>query len=143
MRKVISAVLGIACVFATVVGFAPAAQAATQATATRSFDVTYGNTYTRGKVYFYNRSAKIVGEEKAVSSTDCRFTRATPWTAGGRKGKVEESMAKCNQSFTFELDVAIDVPGGVGYIDIELVSYNTKTNAVRVLKGQRVYRAID
>ncbi|MEE1770353.1 hypothetical protein PUR34_19990 [Streptomyces sp. JV185] len=55
---------------------APAANAQASAYPVSNFDVTLGNTYTRGTVTWYNRSVLVSGEHKSVDVNSCRGTTA-------------------------------------------------------------------
>ncbi|MGC0334852.1 hypothetical protein RKD23_007842 [Streptomyces sp. SAI-170] len=102
-----------------VLGAAPAADAATTAYPTSTFDVTYGQTYTRGTITWYNRSVTISGEHKSVSTENCRGTTGfTLNSADHEISHVSSDDVACGESKTFSFNVPADVEGGAAVVRV-------------------------
>lgn len=110
MRRWLS--VGLVVLTASVVGVVPSAQAST----TRSFDLKYGATYTRGTITFYNRSAKIVGVQRAVSA-DISGCRYTAFWANPEGGSITTDNT-CNGTHNYSFTIELDQPGGPRSISI-------------------------
>ena len=107
---------------------APTAAATSQAEAayiTRYFNAEYGNTYSRGQVTFYNRSVLVDGQHKSVSSSSCRYTVATSFTASGTILGRDSAHRVCNRSEAYSFTLPADVAGGADRVDVSLVHYET------------------
>ncbi|MFD0343069.1 hypothetical protein ACFVH0_31060 [Streptomyces sp. NPDC127117] len=95
---------------------APAAHAADPVS---DFDVTVGNTYTRGTITWHNRSVTIAGEQKSVSSTSCRGTTAFTLDSKSNQLDLAYTSPTCGISETFiPLAVLADVPGGAAVVRV-------------------------
>lgn len=113
MRRPLAAVAALSTLFLTagmLLG-APSA-AATSAYPVSKFDVTFGNTYTRGTVTWYNRSIGVSGEHKSVSATTCRGT--TVFALDSRNNQVSEYASHdnvCGASAKFSFTMNVYIPG--------------------------------
>ncbi|MFI8423428.1 hypothetical protein [Streptomyces sp. NPDC085479] len=116
MRTRLAAVVGTLVLGAGLVVNAPAAHAADPVT---KFDVTYGNTYTRGTITWHNRSVTVAGEQKSVSSTSCRGTTAFTLDSHDKKLALAFTSRTCGISERFDpFVVSADVPGGAAVVRI-------------------------
>ncbi|MFE4537608.1 hypothetical protein ACFRKB_21375 [Streptomyces scopuliridis] len=99
---------------------APPATAQTSAYPTSAFDVTLGNTYTRGTITWYNRSVTVTGEHKSVDPASCRGTTAfTLDSAGNELDKQYSLYNVCGKSDTISMPVVnANVPGGAAFVRI-------------------------
>jgi len=102
------------------------------------FNVPYGNTYTTGTVTFYNRQATVVGEQKAVATSGCRYTVGTAYTLDNRPLGTNRSQVTCNGSERYQFNVPANVAGGAAYVEVDL-HYYTSPNDDRMLVGMVVY----
>lgn len=68
------------------------------ASAATGFKIPYGQTYTIGTATFSNRNVLIAGEQKAVSSSGCRYTYAEAYDASGNLLGSNRSQITCNGS---------------------------------------------
>ncbi|WP_416966855.1 hypothetical protein [Streptomyces sp. 4F14] len=86
------------------------------------FDVTIGNTYTRGLISWSDRGVYVTGEHKSVSAdtlATCRATRAyTLDTHDGQLGDELSPNVVCGSSLRFNMTVPADVPGGAAVVRI-------------------------
>lgn len=119
MRRLAQALVGFAFAFTSVLAVAPVAHAATTAYPTKHFHIEYGNTYTTGTVTFYNRSVTVSGEQKAVSSSGCRFTSAFVARPDFMNGRGE-SAAICSGSTKFSFSFPADAAGGAESVTVNL-----------------------
>lgn len=99
---------------------APAADARSDSRATDAqvadasthFDVTLGNTYTRGTLTWSNRSFHFVGEHKSVSATSCRGTSVFAVNADNHDvGTTASQNNVCGESASFDFWLTVDVAG--------------------------------
>jgi hypothetical protein len=98
---------------------APAASAQTADYPVSNFDVTFGNTYTRGTVTWYNRSVTVAGEHKSVDTASCRGTTAfTLDTNDKQLGVGASPNLVCGASEKFSFTVPADVPGGAAVVRV-------------------------
>ncbi|MFE2038192.1 hypothetical protein ACFXBB_34150 [Streptomyces scopuliridis] len=98
---------------------APAATAQTSAYPTSAFDVTLGNTYTRGTITWYNRSVTVAGEHKSVDPASCRGTTAFTLDSAGNELRKDYSLYNvCGKSDTFSIPVDANVPGGAAFVRV-------------------------
>jgi hypothetical protein len=96
---------------------APPASAATYPTT--DFDVTYGQTYTRGVITWYGRSVMVAGEHKSVDVNSCRGTTAFTLDSNNRQMGVGASVGNvCGYSDTFSFTVPADAPGGAAVVRV-------------------------
>lgn len=80
------------------------------------YRISYGNTYSDGNVTFTNRGVIVSGEQKSVSSSDCRFTAVQPFRADGVSMNYGRySKGTCGRSEKFSVSVPAGLPGGAAY----------------------------
>ncbi|MEV6281927.1 hypothetical protein [Kribbella sp. NPDC051770] len=137
MRRQTAAAVAAVSMLAGTIGLTPAAQAAYP---TKSFDITYGATYARGKVTFYNRSVHVSGVERAVPSSGCRFVEVWTYNASGDLDFQAEVGGTCNGVVDFNVDVAADAPGGASYVVVKFWYRDSSWNNQRVLTSAKVLR---
>ena len=97
---------------------APAASAQASAYPTTTFDVTVGNTYTRGTITWYDRSVTVTGEDKSVDGFSCRGTTAFTLNSARDQLDYNFSASVCGMSAPFTIPVEADVPGGAAVVRI-------------------------
>ncbi|GAA4632492.1 hypothetical protein GCM10023196_066170 [Actinoallomurus vinaceus] len=117
---------------------APAAGAADYPVST--FDVTVGNTYTRGTITWYNRSVVVAGEHKSVDQNYCRGTSAFALAANGEelaRGYSDDNV--CGTSAKFSFTVTTYAPGGPAIVRVCLDD-GAKTPPVTYLRCERYGR---
>jgi hypothetical protein len=89
------------------------------------FSLPYGNTYTTGAVTFYNRSVSVDGEQKAVSSSGCRYTYAETHDATGNLLGSNRSQITCGGSEKYSFGIPADVAGGAAFVEVWLVYWTS------------------
>ncbi|MEN8652201.1 hypothetical protein ABCR94_16715 [Streptomyces sp. 21So2-11] len=132
MRTHFAAALGTVVLTAGTLLAAPAAADAAAFPVTE-FNVTVGNTWTKGTLTWQNRSVVVKGTHKSVSaagSAYCRLTWAYTYNASdtaklGSKGS-ESADTACGTSKNFSFTVPADVPGGAGLVRVCLDDGNFK-----------------
>ncbi|MFJ9342007.1 hypothetical protein ACIRP0_22300 [Streptomyces sp. NPDC101733] len=98
---------------------APPAGARASGYPTNTFDVTLGNTYTRGTLTWYNRRVAVVGEQKSVSSENCRQTTAFSLDSKNKQlGYAVTPEIACGESQRVDFSVGASVPGGAAVVRI-------------------------
>ncbi len=98
---------------------APAVRAHATDYPVSNFDVTLGNTYTRGTITWYNRSVTVAGEHKSVDTASCRGTTAfTLDSADHELGRGYSPGIVCGTSQDFIFDVPADVSGGAAVVRV-------------------------
>ncbi|WP_405021285.1 hypothetical protein OHV05_34650 [Kitasatospora sp. NBC_00070] len=118
MPKLLTTAFSTAALTAGLLLGAPAAGAQAAAYPTSSFDVTYGNTYTRGTITWYNRQVVVSGEHKSVSATSCRGTTAFGVDSQNHDVAVNFSdHGVCGASAKFSFPVTF-YQAGVGVVRI-------------------------
>lgn len=85
---------------------------------TTAFDLTVGNTYTRGTITWYNRSVNVSGEDKSVDGVNCRGTSVFTLTNAKAQLGYGSSASVCGRSASFSVSVKADVPGGAAVVRI-------------------------
>jgi hypothetical protein len=85
---------------------------------TTAFDLTVGNTYTRGTITWYNRSVNVSGEDKSVDGSNCRGTSVFTLTNAKSQLGYGQSTGVCGASAAFSVTVKADVPGGAATVRI-------------------------
>ncbi|WP_345365950.1 hypothetical protein [Actinoallomurus liliacearum] len=113
MRIKLATALSTAILATGMLSSAPAASAASYPVST--FDVTLGNTYTRGTITWYNRSVTLTGEHKSVDQNYCRGTTAFALDAEGHEmdrqySYVDDNACGTSKSFSFSLVVSSPGP---------------------------------
>lgn len=120
-----------ATVVAAAAGMVFAAAPAQAAYPTSTFDITYGASYYRGTVTWYNRSIGVAGTFKA---TGCRRVYASAW-ANSVRTDYQSSSTHCDSTTSTPISLAADVVGGADVVDIWLADA-----AGTYLKGVACYR---
>jgi hypothetical protein len=95
-------------------------------TVVRSYELEALSTYTRGSVYFYNRSVEVVGEQNSASGTTalpCRYTKATT-----NLGSYKYSPVVCQGTGSYDLIIPADVVGGASSVTIEFYATDQTTS---------------
>lgn len=116
-----------------------AAHAASYPTST--YNITYGNTYTKGTVTWYNRSVSFSGSDKSVSLQACRATWGGTYESNGTQlgGSSGDDGGTCNTSNSYYFTVSANVAGGASYVVIDLTTWNGGGKGT-VLASERLYR---
>lgn len=137
MRKLVPVLVAIAAAFTTAIAAAPAAEAAATSV-TRGFRIVNGNTYTIGKVIFYNRSVVVEGEQKSVGSSGCRKTSAS--THANRQLGRNEWSYTCSGSEKFSFTVPAHIEGGAVFVQVLLINGDDVNDSGNRIGEQLVYR---
>jgi hypothetical protein len=98
------------------------------ASAATGFKIPYGQTYTIGTATFSNRNVLIAGEQKAVSSSGCRYTYAEAYDASGHILGKNRSKITCNGSENYSFGVPADVAGGAAFVEVWLMYWTDFDN---------------
>ncbi|WP_135237083.1 hypothetical protein [Nocardia sp. CS682] len=88
-----------------------------------SFDLTFGATYFRGTVEFYNRSAIVAGNLRGLS-TGCRRGWASTHDTSGARLDVNSMSATCTGPVHREIPLKADVAGGAARVQVRLLEAN-------------------
>ncbi|MGX1885797.1 hypothetical protein [Streptomyces sp. NPDC055287] len=115
--RLATALCGVALTTGTLLN-APAATAQASAYPTSTFDVTLGNTYTRGTITWYARSVTVTGEHKSVDGFSCRGTSVFTLNNANVELDRNYSANVCGTSAKFTVPVEADVPGGAAVVRI-------------------------
>ncbi|MFI6338726.1 hypothetical protein [Streptomyces sp. NPDC050535] len=122
MRTHLAAALGAAVLVGGTLLGTPAADAHAADYPISEFDITVGNTYTKGLITWYDRQVVVIGEHKSVSAASvesCRATRAyTLDTHDGQLGDGLSDNIVCAASASFHFDVPANVPGGAAVVRV-------------------------
>jgi hypothetical protein len=118
----------LACAAVTFVVVGPAAAGATTAANPGHFSIPYGQTYTTGTVTFSNRNVLVAGEQKAVSSSGCRYTYAEAYDASGNILGSNRSQITCGGSETYSFGVPANVVGGASFVEVWLMYWVDQDN---------------
>lgn len=97
----------------------PAAVAAPTAGAaypTSSVDVSYGATYVRGTLTWFNRSVGFQGTYRAIESSGCRRAWFGTYTASGDYLDARSTSTLCNGTKPITTAIPADVPGGAASV---------------------------
>jgi polyisoprenoid-binding protein YceI len=114
--RLAAALCGVALTAGTLLS-APAASAQASAYPTTPFDVTVGNTYTRGTITWYGRSVNVSGEIKAADAANCRGTAVFTLTSAKVQLGSGDSATVCT-SAPFSVNVEANVPGGAAIVRV-------------------------
>ncbi|WP_407838629.1 hypothetical protein ACE1OC_23305 [Streptomyces sp. DSM 116496] len=128
----VGSVVGSAVLTAGALLGAPAASAQTTAYPTTPFDVTYGASYVRGTLTWYNRSVGVEGTLRAVG---CRRAWFGAYSASHSQLDVKSTSTKCDVTYPIKTLLNADVPGGAAYVIVCLDDANANP-----LKCERYYR---
>ncbi|GHI90446.1 hypothetical protein ACWGF3_17710 [Streptomyces xanthophaeus] len=113
MKTHLAAALGSVVLTAGTLLGAPAASAQTAAYPTTPFDVTYGASYARGTLTWYNRSVGVDGTLRAVG---CRRAWFGAYGASGNELGAKSTSTKCDVTYPLQTVIPADVPGGAVYV---------------------------
>ena len=95
---------------------APAAASASATTAaypTNGFDVTFGATYARGTLTWFDRAVRAEGTLRSLSSSGCRRAYAATYDSNGAFLDHRSTSAQCGDAIKpFTLNVPANVRGG-------------------------------
>ncbi len=83
------------------------------------FDLTFGATYYRGTIEFYNRSVIVAGSLRGLS-TGCRRGWASAETADGGTLDYNTTSATCTGPVHREIHLTADVAGGARVVEVWL-----------------------
>ncbi|PKW00033.1 hypothetical protein ATK30_0104 [Amycolatopsis echigonensis] len=110
------------CAVATLAGLVIAApQSGAAAYPTNNFDVTFGASYTRGTITWYDRSVRLTGTMRSLASSGCRRTIGFTYNADASKQLGEHgTSSQCGDAIKAlpPIDVPADVPGGAGFVTV-------------------------
>lgn len=113
MKTHLAAALGSVVLTAGTLLGAPAAVAQPAAYPTTPVDVTYGASYIRGTLTWYNRSVGFVGTLRAVG---CRRAWFGAYDASGNQLGAKSTSTKCDVTYPINTGIPADVPGGAAYV---------------------------
>ncbi|GLY92731.1 hypothetical protein [Actinoallomurus iriomotensis] len=141
MRSRIAAILT-ATVAITGVGLgAPAVSANATSYPVTKFNVTYGNTYTKGTITWYSRSVTLAGVEKSVDRNSCRGTTAYTLNSDNKQlGKRRANIIPCGTSSNFSVTVPANAPGGAAVVRVCLDTEVPVGGTVKLLRCVRYGR---
>ncbi|GAA3585017.1 hypothetical protein GCM10022222_82050 [Amycolatopsis ultiminotia] len=110
------------CAVATLAGLVIAAPPSNAAAyPTNSFDVTFGASYARGTITWFDRSVRLTGTMRSLSSSGCRRTIGFTYNADVSKQLGERgTSSQCGDVIKAltPIDVPADVPGGAGFATV-------------------------
>jgi hypothetical protein len=103
---------------AVALAVAPSAAADDPAT----FDLKYGATYFTGTINFYNRSVRVDGYLRSLS-TSCRRGTASSWNSNATEVlDVRSTSAHCDGVTEQHLVLGAPVAGGAGWVEVTLAN---------------------
>ncbi len=114
----------------TVVALAGLVLVAPQATAqaaypTNPFRVSYGATYAQGTMTWYNRTVRLTGNLRSLSSSGCRKAYAVTFDSAIEPLGERNTGPQCGDAIKpFQLDVPADVAGGAFATSVCLLDGN-------------------
>ncbi|MFF2331189.1 MULTISPECIES: hypothetical protein [unclassified Streptomyces] len=119
---------------AAVLSLLPVGHANAAAYPTSDYAVPYGQTYTKGKLTWYNRSVQLTGEQKSVSTSSCRLTYIAAFRSDGGPDytRLSERTTKpvCGKSIGISVNVPADVVGGADFVYICLDTTTAHLNCL-------------
>ncbi|MFB7272618.1 hypothetical protein [Streptomyces sp. NPDC056244] len=83
---------------------------------TRDVDVTFGATYVRGTLTWYNRSVGITGTYRAIASSGCRRVWVGTYDIAGVPLDAQSTSTLCDGVKPIDFPVPADVPGGAASV---------------------------
>lgn len=84
-----------------------------------NFDVTLGNTYTRGTITWYARAVTVAGVQKSVDPVNCRQTTAYSLDSQNHQlGYAVTPGIACGEAQSFSFIADTGVPGGAAVVRI-------------------------
>lgn len=100
----------------------PAGHANAASAPPSKYAVSYGQTYSKGTLTWYNRSVQLTGEQKSVSASSCRKTYIAAYRSDGgpKYTRLSERTTKpvCGKSIDISVNVPADTVGGADYVYI-------------------------
>ncbi len=140
LTRALVPVLGACAAIGTTAGAAHAAYP------TNSFSVSYGQTYTKGSVTWYNRSLNVSGSDKAQPG-ECRSTQAFSYagdgtlldSSSGDDGWVCVAPGGSATSNGYSFTISANVPGGASYVVVELLGSSYSAPYEQYLTQTTVY----
>lgn len=132
MKTPLAAALGSVVLAAGALLGAPAASAQTTAYPTNPVDVTYGASYIRGTLTWYNRGVGFDGVLRAVG---CRRAWFGTYGASGNLLAARSTSTKCDVTYPIDVGIPADVPGGAASVIVCLDDADANP-----LKCTRYYR---
>ncbi|MEU1018338.1 hypothetical protein ABZ383_34850 [Streptomyces sp. NPDC005900] len=132
MKTPLAAALGSAVLTAGALLGAPAVSAQTTAYPTTPVDVTYGASYVRGTLTWYNRSVGFSGTLRAVG---CRRAWFGAYDANNVKRGEVSTSPKCDTTYAINVGIPADVAGGAASVIVCIDDANANP-----LKCVRYYR---
>lgn len=139
-RTILTSAMAVVAAGAMLTG-APAVGAHAASYPVSKFDVTVGNTYTRGTITWYSRSVTLSGVEKSVDVNACRGT--TAYTLNSKNQQLVKRRANiipCGTSSKFSMNVPANVPGGAAVVRVCLDTDVPGEDPVTLLKCKRYGR---
>ncbi|MFI6334672.1 hypothetical protein [Streptomyces sp. NPDC050535] len=113
MKTHLAAALGSVVLTAGTLLGAPAAGAQTAAYPTTAFDVTYGASYARGTLTWFNRS---VGADGTLRAVGCRRAWFGTYDASGNQLDARSTSTQCDTTYPIVTTIPANVPGGAAYV---------------------------
>lgn len=115
---------------------AASASATLAAYPTNSFDVSFGATYARGTLTWFNRVVRAEGTLRSLSSSGCRRAYAATFDANGTFLDDRSTSPQCGDAIRpFTLNVPANVRGGAAITDVCLLNENgVRLNCVSYLR---------
>ncbi len=115
MKAHLAAALGSVVLTAGTLLGAPAAGAQTAAYSTTPFDVTFGASYLRGTLTWYNRS---VGADGTLRAVGCYRAWFGTYGASGEELGAWDTGIKCDGTYPFRIGIPADAPRGAAYVRV-------------------------
>lgn len=139
-RTILTSALAVAAAGALLAGV-PAVGAQAASYPVSKFNVTVGNTYTRGTITWYSRSVTVSGVEKSVDVNGCRGTTAFTLNSKNQQlVKRRSNVIPCGTSSPFSFNVPANIPGGAAVVRVCLDTENPPDGPVKLLKCLRYGR---
>ncbi|MET9518307.1 hypothetical protein [Streptomyces sp. NPDC002994] len=132
MKTHFAAALGSVVLTAGTLLGAPAAGAQTAAYPTTPFDVTFGASYVRGTLTWYNRSVGVDGTLRAVG---CHSAWFGTYGASGNELGAWSTGTKCDVTYRFKTEIPADAPGGAAYVRVCI--HDANANSSKCIKYTR------
>ncbi|WNV88712.1 hypothetical protein [Umezawaea sp. Da 62-37] len=92
---------------------------------TNTFRVSYGASYAQGTMTWFNRTVRLTGDLRTLSSSGCRKAYAATFDSAVDLLGERNTSAKCGDAVrSFQLDVPADVVGGAYATSVCLLDAN-------------------
>ncbi|MFD9305400.1 hypothetical protein ACFWCB_22550 [Streptomyces sp. NPDC060048] len=125
MKAHFAAALGSVVLTAGMVLGAPAAGAQTAAYPTTAVNVTFGASYLRGTLTWYNRSVGVNGTLRAVG---CHSAWFGAYGASGNELGTWSTGTECDVTYPFNIGIPADAPGGAAYVKVCIDDANANSS---------------